>query len=117
MQTLSIFPNLLFLGLLAPALLRLTIGIIGILAGKERYKKNYKWFSLCYFITSFFLIVGMYTQIFSIVGILIVLLNNYADKKIVPLSGTQKILQILVGIVLFSFLFTGPGFLAFDLPL
>ena len=118
MQTLSLFPSLLFLGAaLSPALLRLAIAVIGLLATKERYKKNYKWASVLYFVTSFFILIGMYTQAFVLVGIAIICFDGYINNKTETLSKERKILYVLMGMTLLSLLFTGPGFMAFDIPL
>jgi len=120
-HTVSVFPDLLTFGLLAPAILRATIAIIGIMAGWSVYKKSEKLsdklYSLPYFITGIFLIIGMYTQVFAIVGIAMVVLNNYVNIGIENVSGERRVFQVLICVILISLLFTGPGFMAIDYPL
>ena len=117
MHILSIFPTLLSFGLVAPALLRLTVGICVLLAGWERFKKPYKWASVAYGVVGVLIILGLYTQPTALVGIILVGFNMWAEKKISPLSGEQKLLHIFTVVVLLSLIFTGPGFLALDMPL
>lgn len=121
MKTLSLLPDLLTFSLIAPFLLRVTVGFLGILIGWSVYKKSEsninKTLSLPYFITGLFLIIGMYTQAFAIVGIFVVLLNKYLGRKTEASSSEKNLVQILISVILLSLLFTGPGFLAIDYPL
>ncbi|MEI6843206.1 MAG: hypothetical protein WCK48_01715 [bacterium] len=117
MHPLTTFPQLLTYGLLAPFLLRVCVGLILVWLGYERYQKPYKWSSLIYFVTSLCLFVGLYTQITSIVGILVLIFDFKMTEKSSSVSMEKKMLYILAGIILFSLLFTGPGFLARDYPL
>lgn len=117
MHTLTIFPSLLTFGLLAPFLLRLVVGCVIFLFGKERYKSSYKWLSIFYFITGILLVVGLYTQIIAIVGILLLRFDMWAERKVSPISRQYIILDITLSVILLSLLFTGPGFMAIDLPL
>ena len=121
MHTLTIFPRLLDFVLLAPLLLRLTVGGLILLFGWERYKKTYKWTSIIYIVTSVFLIIGLYTQIASIVGIGLLKFDYYIDfyrnKKTTPIPNEYKIITFVLIVILTSLLFTGPGAFAFDLPL
>lgn len=117
MHVLTTFPRLLDFVLIAPFLLRVSVGILRFFAGKIRHKKEYRWLSPLYIISSTFIIIGLYTQISSIVAIILIIFDYYTEKKISPLSKEQKALTILTIIVLISLIFTGPGFLAFDLPL
>lgn len=117
MHILSLFPKLLFLGLLAPTILRFVVSIIGLISGYKRYKNKYRWSSILYLIPSIFILLGLYTQAFALVGIAVIAFEYYAERKTQELSGEKKIIQILVGVILLSLIFTGPGFIAFDLPL
>ena len=117
MHTLTTFPALLDYILLAPLILRLAVGFLRLGAGTARYKKDYKWLSILYVISSIFIIVGLYTQISSIIAIVLIFFDYYMEKKIAPVSREKKALMILMIAILISLLFTGPGFLAFDLPL
>jgi len=117
MHPLSIFPQLLTFGLIAPLLLRLGVGLFLIYLGRERYKKVYNWSSVIYILSGILLILGLYTQITSIVSILVISFDYFTDKGSASFSFEKKILFMIMKIILLSLLFTGPGFLAFDLPL
>jgi len=117
MHPLSVFPQLLYLGLLAPVMLRIVVGAYIATAGWQRYKKPHKWVSVIYGISGLFLIVGLFTQIAVIISILILGFDYHVDNKVSPISKDKKIIYILVGVILLTLLFTGPGLFAFDLPL
>lgn len=117
MHTLSVFPQMFFLGLVAPFLLRITVGLFLIYLGKNRYKKTYTWSSIFYIISGILLFVGIYTQFIAIVSILILIFDFYLEQKKSGLSDEKKILYIMSAVILLSLLFTGAGFLAFDRPL
>ena len=114
---LSLLPQLFFYQIVAFAVLRLAVSVVGFLAGAARYKKSYRWTSVLYFAVSVFLLLGLYTQVVALVGIVLVCFSWWADKKIAPLSAEQKILRMLIIVILISLLFTGPGLLAIDKPL
>lgn len=116
-HTLTMFPTLLTYSFLAPFFLRVTIGIIGLLGAKVRLSKNSKWLAPIQAVISVFILMGCYTQIAVILGILISLLSDYLDKKIAPIPKERMTFHILIYIVLVSILFTGPGAFAIDLPL
>lgn len=113
---LSTFPFLLSFALVSPFLLRITVAIIGLKYGIKRYNKTFKWFSILYIISSLFIFIGLYTQIFALLGILLTKVNYYLDKKDSAHKPDMSI-HIVIIIILLSLMFTGPGFLAFDLPL
>lgn len=117
MHTLVVFPQILFLGLLAPFLLRITVGLFLIYLGKNRYKKTYNWSSIFYIISGVLLFVGIYTQFVAIVGMLILIFDFYLESDGKNTTPEKKILYVMSGIILLSLLFTGAGFLAFDRPL
>ena len=117
MHPLSTFPALLSWGLVAPLLLRLGVGVLRLFAGVERYKKEYSWLSIFYVGSSLLLTLGLYTQIASIVAILLIKFDFYMERKAGRLSPEKNALTVLMVIILISLLFTGPGFWAFDLPL
>ena len=114
---LSLLPQLFSFQIIAYAILRVAVAIVGLIAGWSRYKKPYKWTSVLYFAVSIFLLIGLYTQVLAIIAIVLVCFNFWADKKIAPLSDEQKLLHIILVVILLSLLFTGPGFLAMDKPL
>lgn len=123
MHPLSIFPQLFYLELISPLLLRLGVGLFMLYLASNRYKKIYKWSAIIYALSGVLLILGLYTQLAAIIGIIAIMFDFYAEKKdiLIMQTGTiskeKQILYLLVGIILLSLLFTGPGFLAFDLPL
>jgi uncharacterized membrane protein YphA (DoxX/SURF4 family) len=114
---LSLLPQLFNFQIIAFTILRLTVAVVGFMAGFARYKKPYKWISILYFVTAFFLLIGLYTQAAAILGIVLVCFDWWADKKISAPTDEQKLLHIIIVVILLSLLFTGPGFLAIDKPL
>ena len=117
MHPLAVFPQLLTFSLIAPLLLRLAVGIFILYLGLERYKKPYGWSSIFYVASAILLVLGFYTQVAVIASLLILKFDFYTDKKSNPVSREKYILQVVLNVILISLLFTGPGFLAFDLPL
>ena len=121
MHPLSTFPALLTYGLFAPLLLRVMAGIFILSLGWERYKKPYNWSAIIYAIFGPLLILGLFTQISAIVAIGILKFDYYFDfyknRKTAPVPKNITFLYAVIGIILLSLLVTGPGFLAFDLPL
>ncbi len=114
---LSFLPQLFSFQIVAFALLRLTMAVVGFMAGSVRLKKQYRWTSILYFAISIFLFIGLYTQVVALVGICLSCFDWWADKKTADLTKEQKILHIIWIIILISLLFTGPGFLGMDKPL
>ena len=117
MHPLTTFPGLLTYMLIAPFLLRVAVGTLRLFAGGERYKKGDKWLGVLYILSSLFIIIGFYTQIAAIVAILCIKFDYWREKKAGTVSREKMALTILMEVILISLLFTGPGFLAFDLPL
>ncbi len=118
MHTLAIFPQLLTFEMIAPLLLRLAVGILLLMAGWKRWKMGpYPWTAVFYLVSSVLLIIGLYTQIATIVGFLVSGFDDYLQKKSGTLSKEKMTIGFLIAIILLSLLFTGPGFVAFDWPL
>jgi len=115
MHPLAIFPQLFFLQLLAPLLLRVSIGLFLVYFGEKNRKINV-WTSTISYIAGILLILGFYTQIGAILAIITVITEFYL-KRNEPISIERKLLLILISVVSLSLMFTGPGFLALDLPL
>lgn len=132
---LNIFPTLLSFSLLAPFILRITLGIIFIYIsyfviyknGKDflaYYKKNkypvpgaMTWFlSILSCLTALFFILGFLTQIVGLVAIYILMSLYLSDKdiKVFEFSNSFYLLAIVVSL---SLLFLGAGAFAIDLPL
>lgn len=121
MQILSIFPSLLTYEMLSPFILRLTVGAFVLWLGYNRYRKEYKPATFLYIISGGLVVLGLYTQIASLLAIAVLKMDFYMDywknKSVVPVSKQMYFLYSMAGVILFSLLFTGPGFLAIDLPL
>ena len=114
---LSLLPQLFSFQIIAFALLRLTVAVVGFLAGWSRYHKPSKWVSVLYFAFAVFLLLGLYTQVVALLSIILAVWDYYADKKISAPSADKKLLYVVTIIVLLSLVFTGPGFLGIDKPL
>ncbi len=111
---LTTFPQLLTYGLLSPLLLRVALGVIGLMGARIRWSKNQKILSGIYVL----LLIGLYTQLAAIVGFFLTGLDDALDKRAgMKLSTERIVFRSFIAIVLLSLLFTGPGFFAFDLPL
>lgn len=114
MHPLSLFPNLLTFGLLSPTIIRLTAGIFLFLLGIEIYKKPIKWMCPVYFILGITTVIGLYTQAVVLLSIILLVIHTKVNKDI---SKEKRLVIFFAEIMFLSLLFTGPGFLAFDLPL
>ncbi len=123
-MVLSIFPSLLSYQGFAPLIIRLILGITLFYFG---YKKtisegkssgsNSKAYGIIEIITAIFLIVGLYTQLASLINVIIltIKIGHKITLKAFLTNGINYYLLLLA--MALSLLFTGPGFLAFDLPI
>ncbi|MBL7045120.1 MAG: DoxX family protein [Parcubacteria group bacterium] len=136
---LNIFPDLLFLQILAPFLLRVTLGVMFLWIGysylfKDRVaiirQLSSKWPKLAKVsiifggileaITGVFLIIGLFTQAAAIVGALIAidaLFGKFFYKELDKALKYSKMFYILILIISLSLIISGAGAFAFDLPL
>lgn len=133
---LSIFPTLLAFGLLAPFLLRIALGFVFIRFGwhklgrgradKTAFFESLGWKPGNYFAFGFgiielaagvLLLIGLYTQLATLVAGLIILgaliLKNKTANGIESSRGFLALLLIIA----LSLLVSGAGFFAFDFPL
>lgn len=122
MQTLSIFPDLLFLGpSISPLILRIIVGLFIIYLAKERKNKEYNYMYIVNGIVGVVLFLGLYTQIAVILGLVLIkidfYLNYWKSRSLTPISVEKYFLYFFAGVILASLLFTGPGGFSFDLPL
>lgn len=121
LHPLAIFPQLLSFGLFAPFLLRLIVGCFLLNLGWKNWNKPYLWPSALYIIFGLLLVVGLYTQVAAIVSVVLLkldlYLNFYSKGKAFPAPKEHLFLYGVLVIILLSLIVTGPGFLAFDLPL
>ncbi len=133
---LSIFPALLTYKLIAPLILRLTLGSIFVNFGWTKLGRQkagkivffekinlkpgifYVWLiAIVEIIAGLLLIAGLFTQIAALVSGIILLIAIFLKRK-QPLSFESSLCLLIVCLVIaLSLMFTGPGFLAFDLPL
>ena len=117
---LSLFPDFLTYGLIAPTLLRLTVAVIGLMTSWSLYRKGgvlHRITALVYTIFSLFLSIGLYTQLVSLLTICLIRYNYWMEKKTTQPTSESMVLHIVLIVILISLLFTGPGFLAIDKPL
>lgn len=120
MNTFAFFPSLLDYMLLGPLLLRLAVSVFILHLGFQRYKKRLNWTLIFYVGVPILLILGLYTQISSLLGIAVlkfdIYTNFWSKRKEEKVPMNIYMLYGMAGVILLSFLVTGPGFLAFDLP-
>ncbi len=118
MHPLTTFPELLTFGLFAPTILRITVGLFLFNLAREKYKNPNVWFSILCVVFGGLVFVGLYTQISAILAIALLKFDFWTQKNN-PIMYSKDKLLLLSGaiLILLSILFTGPGFLAFDLPL
>ncbi len=120
MNPLNTFPNLLDYVFFTPLLLRFVLGVFIIYLGKERLRKSFSYLSLLYFIVGTTLILGFYTQISAILGIVVLKLDFYFDfwknRQTSPVPRNYYFFYTIAMAVLASLLFTGAGAFAFDMP-
>jgi len=117
MNTLSIFPDLLTFGLVGPLLLRIAVIIFITYLSLDRLKEKNILIAIPSIITGILILLGLYTQIAAILGIIVISSDYMINKGSTQFGTERKLLYGIVKIILLSLLVTGPGFLAFDLPL
>ena len=136
---LNIFPNLLFLELLSPFMLRATVGVMLFWIGysylfKDRntviaqlsakWPRSAKFFiyfgGIFEIITGIFLVAGFLTQGAAIAGTLIAidaLFVKFLYKDLDKVAKYSKMFYILILVISISLIFSGAGAFAIDLPL
>ncbi len=133
---LSVFPNLLTYGLLAPFILRVVVGVIflelGYLKlGKEKSAWNL-FFQTIHFkpssvyvtilalieiVAGAFLVVGYLTQVAALVMAIILFAEAYVELRDGALLKRDIVFYTLLLVICVSLILTGAGAFAFDLPL
>jgi uncharacterized membrane protein YphA (DoxX/SURF4 family) len=128
------FPDLLFLGILAPTILRIVAGLFFLhialahYQGRQTLQENmsflgsfripYSWsIVLVEAAVGAALLTGFLTQIAALLGILGVIKGFLLNKRyplVFPLSRSS---YLLLGTILLVLVITGAGAFAFDLPL
>lgn len=118
MHTLSLFPALFTFEIFAPTILRLIVSFFLIKTGWSKYSNtSERWLSLPFVILGVMIFGGLYTQLVSILALVFIKLDWWMRRKTNPLTKDQLMLYWFAGVILLSLMFTGPGMLAFDLPL
>lgn len=130
------FPDLLAFGLLAPLLLRLALGVIFFGFGWSKLKKDRERkamffetlelkpgayytvaFGLIELAAGILLVIGLYTQIAALAALLISIAAYRLKGKYPEKFQNDRCFFFLLIVIALSLLFSGAGFLAFDLPL
>ena len=121
---LSVFPSLLSFQPYSPFIIRLTLGFILLFWTYRTFAKpdlfsttKIKMISLMEGIASLFIIIGLFTQVavtIIIIDLLLRLIIKICNKAFFS-DGVNYYFIILI--LAISLLLTGPGFLAFDLPI
>jgi len=133
---LNTFPELLTFGMLSPLILRVVIGFIILNLGylkltkeRARWEASFsalgvkqkelavKIFAFIEIIGGIALIIGMYTQIAALVFVAITFAELFIEQKEESLLVRDITFYLLMFAIALSLLFSGAGFLAFDLPL
>lgn len=131
------FPELLTYGLFSPFILRITLGLILVNLGylkltkeKARWGKVFEFLhvkkheilaaqivGLIEIVGGVMLIIGLYTQIAALVFVVLNGIEMYIEYFEETLLHRDIVFYILIFIIALSLVFTGAGFLAFDIPL
>ena len=121
---LSFFPGLLSYGQVGPFIIRLTAGITLAYFGYQKTigkgsssGSNSKLYGYVETIVAIFMIIGLFTQLAAIINALILAIkiaHKIKDKAFLT-NGINYYLLLFVMVI--SLIFTGAGYLAFDLPL
>ena len=136
MHPLNPFPELLTYGLLAPTLIRFVLGFLFINLGflkLRREKERWMIFAQSLKLTppelwvkgmasleivgGAMLLAGYYTQWAALALLLFTLKELWVERTEDALVSRDIVFYILIATMLASLLFSGAGFLAFDLPL
>ncbi len=119
MHPLNTFSTLLDYQRIAPFIIRFIVGIFIIYLGRERYKKG-SFLSYIYFVCGIFLVGGYYTQLSSIVGVILLKFDFYVDywkdRRSRAVPRLYYFLYSIAGTVLISLIFSGAGLWALDMP-
>jgi len=121
---LSIFPSLLAYEQVGPLLIRLMLGVTLVYFGYHKTLKkgnssgsNSKAYGFVEIIVGIFLVIGLFTQLAALLNaiILVIKLGFKVRDGAFLTDGINYYILLLVMAI--SLLFTGPGFLAYDLHL
>ena len=133
---LSIFPSLLILGIFAPFILRVAVGVYFFYTGYqhlqveqgsvmrevaqkyERFAKPIVIFAaLIEIVIGLSLAVGFLTQFAALIGMIYILKLLWFKKDYPVFVKRERVFYLMVFVILLSLLLTGAGAPAIDLPL
>ena len=134
---LSLFPELLSFGLLAPLLLRLVVGMFLVgegwkLLSRTRLSESAQHFyheydefatlafwliGLCELVVGAFFVLGLFTQGAALVGLGLAFVLGRLSSHHSILAPHEKIVYRFLFVISASLLFLGAGAFGFDLPL
>jgi len=134
---LNTFPELLALEHLAPFILRVTLGVIMINIGYLKWKGEFprwkifaealgftrnraafiKGIGVLEYVSGVALIIGLYTQLASLLLVILSGIELYAEHKESALVKRDIVFYILIFSIALSLLFSGAGAFSLDLPL
>lgn len=128
----SVFPELLFLGLLGPLIIRVFVGVVLLWWGHRRLLRRIRdagamvppvhptslktTLGLVEILVGLALIVGFYTQVAAIAGGVLATLYFFIARRGIPTPGGRIAYAALL-VMSLSLIVTGAGAFAFDLPL
>ena len=121
---LSLFPSLFTYEQVGPLIIRLMLGITLVYFGYRKTLKkgtssgsNAKAYGVVEIIVGIFLVIGLFTQLAALLNVIILVIKlgfKIRDKQFLTDGINYYILLLAMAV---SLLFTGPGFLAYDLHL
>lgn len=118
---LSLFPDLLTYGQVAPFLLRITLGAVLLFWSYKTCKgsksRQTTAFAVLHFIIGFLLVIGLYTQLAALVASIILLVHLIKKIKMRAFFTDGINYYFLLLAISLSILFLGSGIFSFDLPL
>ncbi len=115
----SFFPPLLAFSGFAALLLRVTLGVIFFLWGREKYRSvdGNKSYAILEMLIGILLAIGYMTQFAAFIALLILGKRLIGKIKHKALFTNGINYYFILFIISLSLIFTGAGYIAFDLPL
>jgi uncharacterized membrane protein YphA (DoxX/SURF4 family) len=120
----SLFPSLLTYQQFAPLIIRVVLGVTLAYFGYQKIKgegkssgSNSVMYGAVEIIIAIFLVIGLFTQLSALLNAIILVIKigyKIRNKAFLTDGVNYYILLLAMAIAL---IFSGPGFLAFDLPL
>lgn len=135
MHTLSIFPALLDFVQLGPFFIRIMLAItlamlaerairmspsggrkVGALFSKAAFQ-NGNVLHVLELAAGILIFIGLFTQVAALAAIILLVIRYVREKRVGPTNIERTLFLKALVVMALSLMFTGPGFLAFDLPL